>query len=76
MIVFIYQILVAADVGSSYLGDIAVDDFKLDQTPCSLGKFLYCKFEIQVIFENKISQNSEVQDTVKVTYLKRVRYKK
>ena len=37
VMLIVIQLLVSADVGSSYLGDIAVDDFKLDQTPCNLG---------------------------------------
>jgi len=33
------QLVIAADVGNSFSGDIAVDDFKLNQYPCKLGKF-------------------------------------
>jgi len=41
-----WQLVVTASVGSSYLGDIAVDDFKLNPYPCKLGtaSFLYTTF--------------------------------
>jgi len=42
------QLVIAADVGNSFSGDIAVDDFKLNQYPCKLGKFTLLEWKEQI----------------------------